>query len=314
MKLNKLFKIHYGQKQFHNKETLDEGDSLLVSSQATDNGCYGFFEIESKYETPIITVPSTGSIGEAFVQIYPCSVDDNCLVLEPLAQYVKEYLFYIAFKIRTQKWRYRYGRQITPYRLGKLEVDTPADSNIDIFYDRLSIELYPVKHFHIYNGKNISTKIFKIDEIFVPQRGHFHAIDRLEQGNYPTISRVSGDNGVVGFYAKPTKAKVFPKGTITVSTVTGDAFLQQTPFIATDNVVICIPIIQLRVSTLLYIVALLNKIKWRYSYGRQCYKNNFLKTVLNLPVLKDDNIDEDYIEEFVTTLPYWHEYKTKLLG
>jgi hypothetical protein len=55
-------------------------------------------------------------------------------------------------------------------------------------------------------------------------------------------------------------------------------------------------------------------VKWRYSYGRQCYKGNLQKTVLNLPVIKDDIIDEDYIEKLVTTLPYWDEYKARLLS
>jgi len=315
MKLIQAFTLHYGQKELHNKENLDGGDTFLVSSQAVDNGCYGFFETKPKYEPPFITVPSTGSIGEAFVQMYPCAVDDNCLVLQPKYELSIEYLFYIAFRVRTQRWRYRYGRQITPDRLSQLEVIPPDDFKVDIPYRNLKDSLYPKREYHPYNSEAVpAIKIFQITELFEPQRGHFHAIDRLEEGNYPTISRVSCNNGLVGFYTKPAKAKVFPKGIITVSTVTGDAFLQQTPFIATDNVVICIPKRPLRITTLIYIITLLNKVKWRYSYGRQCYKGNFQKTVLRMPVLKNDIIDEGYIERLVTTLPYWSEYKTRMLN
>lgn len=314
MNLIQAFSLHYGQKELHNKENLDDGNALLVSSQATDNGCYGFFDAKPKYKPPFITVPSTGSIGEAFVQMYPCAVDDNCLVLEPKCELFIEYLFYIAFRVRTQKWRYRYGRQITPDRLAQLEVIPPEDFKADISYEHLAHSLYPKREHHSYNLETaLATRMFQITELFELQRGHFHAIDRLEEGIYPTISRVSDNNGVVGFYNKPVKAKVFPKGIITVSTVTGDAFVQQTPFIATDNVVMCIPKRPLRISTLLYIVTLLNKVKWRYSYGRQCYKGNFRKTVLSLPVINDDVIDEDYIEGLVTSLPYWDEYKARLL-
>jgi type I restriction enzyme M protein len=145
--------------------------------------------------------------------------------------------------------------------------------------------------------------------LFELRRGHFHAIDRLEAGIYPTISRVSTDNGVVGFYDKPVKAAVFQEGLLTVSTVTGDAFIQYAPFIATDNVVMCIPKRPLAISTLIYIQLLLNKVKWRYSYGRQCYKGNFQKTTIFLPVNKKSEIDEKYIEKLVAGRPYWSEFK-----
>ena len=39
-----LFDIFYGQKSLHNKEHLKQGDSLVISSAASDNGCYGFFD------------------------------------------------------------------------------------------------------------------------------------------------------------------------------------------------------------------------------------------------------------------------------
>lgn len=314
MKLSQLFKIHYGQKEFHNKENLDIGKSLLVSSQATDNGCYGFFEFKSKLKPPFITVPSTGSIGEAFVQTYDCSVDDNCLVLEPKLELPIDYLFYISFAIRSQKWRYRYGRQITPDRLGELNVTQPEEFKANKSYGKIEKETYPNKS----EGKKSRieskvTRLIKITELFDLVRGHFHAIDRLEEGKYPTISRVSVENGLVGFYKKPNNAKVFPAGIITVSTVTGDAFIQTTPFIATDNVVMLLPKKSYRTTTLVYIQALINQVKWRYSYGRQCYKGTFEKTIINLPVIDSGELDEDYMESVVTRQPYWNEFEKTVL-
>ncbi|MBW7942829.1 MAG: N-6 DNA methylase, partial [Candidatus Kuenenia stuttgartiensis] len=161
--------------------------------------------------------------------------------------------------------------------------------------------------------KTIATKSFGITELFSLERGHFHALDKLEKGNYMTVSRVSDNNGVVGFYEKPKRAKVYPAGTMTVSTVTGDAFIQYAPFIATDNVVMCIPLNPLRETTLIYIQVLLNKSKWRYSYGRQCYKGSFEKTIIELPV-NGDTLDEDYMESIVTKQPYWSEFKERILS
>lgn len=312
--LVKLFAIGYGSHGYINKSVLDRGNTLLIASQGVDNGAFGFFDIPKKYHEPFITVPRTGSIGYAFVQLTPCNVTDDCMVLLPLGKMSVEYLFYVASAIRFSKWRYNYGRKITPKRLKKLEVIPPEDFKIDASYADMLARLQPVKHqSHLKTIGTAQVKRIQITKIFNLERGHFHAIDRLEKGNHATVSRVSDNNGVVGFYEKPRDAKIFPPGIMTISTVTGDAFIQYTPFIATDNVVMCIPKKPLRATTLIYIQALLNKSKWRYSYGRQCYKGNFEKTTIDLPVLRGDELDENYMQSIITRQPYWNEFKKRML-
>jgi hypothetical protein len=309
-----MFDIRYGSHGYDNKSNLDPGQTLLIASQGVTNGAFGFFDIPKKFVDPIITVPRTGSIGYAFVQQTPCNVTDDCLVLKPKTTVPIEYLFYVASVIRFTKWRYNYGRKITPTRLEKLKILPPEDFNSTINFVEMKNKLYPkpTKTESI-NYPPKWKKKFPVTELFHLQRGHFHALDRLDNGNYLTISRVSDNNGVVGFFDKPSKAIVFPKGTMTISTVTGDAFIQYKPFIATDNVVICNPIMPLRQTTLIYIQVLLNKSKWRYSYGRQCYKGNFEKSIIELPVLEDDTLDEDYIEKVVINQPYWEDFKKRML-
>ncbi|MFZ3382526.1 MAG: hypothetical protein WA144_01245 [Candidatus Methanoperedens sp.] len=123
--LCELFDIKYGQRELHSKDYLEFGNTLVISSQGTDNGCYGFYNIEAKYKNIIISAPSTGSIGMSFVQEYPCSIDDNCLVLTPKGgiNLSIEEIYFITSLIRLDSWRYRYGRQVTSKRLGKLVVD-----------------------------------------------------------------------------------------------------------------------------------------------------------------------------------------------
>jgi type I restriction-modification system DNA methylase subunit len=149
---------------------------------------------------------------------------------------------------------------------------------------------------------------FIITDIFDLKRGNFHSIANLDEGNYPTISRVSTDNGFVGFYDKPPKAVVWPAGTVTVSTVTGDAFIQPTQFISTDNVVLCLPKKDhqsLRLTSLFFIQGMMNHIKWRYSYGRQCYKTKYAKTEIVLPVKANGTLDEDYMAKLVQAANHW---------
>jgi type I restriction-modification system DNA methylase subunit len=150
-------------------------------------------------------------------------------------------------------------------------------------------------------------KGFNVTDFFQLKRGNFHSIAALAEGSYPTISRVSTDNGLIGFYERPEKAVLWKSGTISVSTVTGDAFIQPVPFIATDNVVLLIPKKEykgLRLTTLAFITVMINEVKWRYSYGRQCYKTKFATTNIMLPI-KGNALDEDLMQKTVENASYW---------
>ncbi|MCW4017375.1 MAG: hypothetical protein NWF00_01615 [Candidatus Bathyarchaeota archaeon] len=282
---------------------------MMISSQSEDNGCYGFYDTPEKYKESIITVPSTGSIGFANVQLLPCCACDDVLILTPKRVMHKEYLFYIAFTIKQARWRFNYGRKITPYRLGRMRVKSPDEIAIKTSYDQIHSKNYPRKQIIAkVNLNKPKTKRFLVTELFNVERGQFHAIDQLESGTCATVSRVSTDNGVVGFFNKPKRAKVYIRCLLTISTVTGDAFLQTTPFIATDNVLICVPKTEMDVPTLLYIQAMLNHQKWRYSYGRQPYLRIFQKASVELPTKEDDKIDNEYIHTVVSAQPYFHAF------
>lgn len=125
--ISTYFHIYYGQKSLHNKDGLTEGKSLVISSSGIDNGCYGFFDFSDLIQPPFVTVPSTGSIGRAHVQKWPCGVTDDCLVLIPKDGVSNELLYVAASVIRQERWRFNYGRKITPERIANYPVpNTPA--------------------------------------------------------------------------------------------------------------------------------------------------------------------------------------------
>ncbi|MGH7203757.1 MAG: restriction endonuclease subunit S [Candidatus Levyibacteriota bacterium] len=119
--LGELFEINYGQKEYESKEDLEPGNTILISSKGEDKGCYGLFDIPVHYKAPIITVPRTGSIGHAFVQEFDCCANSDCLVMQAKKEVnlSLNQLYQIAYQIREIKWKYNYGRKITPERLRK---------------------------------------------------------------------------------------------------------------------------------------------------------------------------------------------------
>ena len=67
-------------------------------------------------EPGFVTVAQTGSIGEAFAQLEPCAVNDDCLVLLPKdgrdPNHVE--LVLTAATLHAERWRFNYGRKLTP--------------------------------------------------------------------------------------------------------------------------------------------------------------------------------------------------------
>lgn len=122
-----FFSIYYGQKALHSKENLASGRSLVISSSGMDNGCYGFFDFPNLIKPPFVTVPSTGSIGEAAVQEFPCGVTDDCLLLIPKDGTPPEALYIAAAILRHESWRFDYGRKMTPGRIGGFPLPLPDE-------------------------------------------------------------------------------------------------------------------------------------------------------------------------------------------
>ncbi len=116
--IGELFDIFYGQKELHSREGIPPGDSLVVSPTEEYNGCYGWLAFEHLIQAPFVTVAQTGTIGEAFVQMEPCGVNDDCLILLPKeAALPVSCLFIAAALIRLERWRFSYGRKLTPSRI-----------------------------------------------------------------------------------------------------------------------------------------------------------------------------------------------------
>lgn len=121
MTVGDYFAIQYGQKEYESKRRLKKGTTPLITSAGTDNGFYGFFDIPPKFEN-VISFPRTGSIGEARVHDYPCCIDNNCLVLTPKTTLSAAQFYYAATVLRSQKWRFRYGRQATELRIADIQL------------------------------------------------------------------------------------------------------------------------------------------------------------------------------------------------
>lgn len=119
------FDIFYGQKELHSRDGIPPGETLIISPTEQYNGTYGWLTFNTLIKPPFVTVAQTGSIGEAFVQTEPCGVNDDCLILLPKKSkdISNAMLFIAAAIIRLEKWRFSYGRKLTPSRIAEYPFD-----------------------------------------------------------------------------------------------------------------------------------------------------------------------------------------------
>lgn len=141
---------------------------------------------------------------------------------------------------------------------------------------------------------------FKLDSIFSDVKtGDFHASSYLESGNIPLIScktEKTRDNGVEGYFDIPVEKTYENCVTITCDgDMPSTAFFHPYRCAAKDNVLVCTPKKGVKLTTILYAIACLNRERWRFSYGRKCYANKVGKLTIPFPVDKNGDIDENLI-------------------
>lgn len=140
----------------------------------------------------------------------------------------------------------------------------------------------------------------KVEELFKVCSGDFHATAELDPGNIPLISCGDTDNGLVGYFDIPETQTY--KECLTVA-YNGSPLLTKYHsyrFGAKDDVAVLTPLAPMKETTLLYIATLFNRMTWRYSYGRKCFRQKLEKVTLSVPVVGSNNgfcIDEDHISQ-----------------
>jgi type I restriction enzyme M protein len=147
---------------------------------------------------------------------------------------------------------------------------------------------------------------WKVDDLFNVKSGDFHAMKKeLDSGDIPLISCGDIDNGYVGDFAIP-EHKCYKK-CLTVAYNGQPLLTKYHPYTfgAKDDVAVLIPRREIKTSTLLFIAAALNRLQWRYSYGRKCFRQKLQNVEILLPTTEADEIDEGRIERLLDGLPYW---------
>lgn len=98
-------------------------------------------------------------------------------------------------------------------------------------------------------------------------------------------------------------SKMIEKGNaISIGDTTATCFYQEEDFITGDHMVVIRADSWLNPYTALYIVAILTKEQYKYSYGRAYLMDRIKETVVKLPVDSDGNPDYHFMEDYIKSL------------
>jgi len=308
MKLKNLFTIEYGQRDYTSKAFLEDRQGLtpLISSGASNNGFFGRFDMIPKYKR-VISVARTGSVGWAFYHGYNCCVDDNCLVLSPRQKLSDEKMLYLTLLINKDRYRYMYGRQVTPKRLGDIElpdfprfVDTHKLPDVSRLQNAVKDKRLVIK--------NKDWAWFKVGDIFDIERGKCGSAEKLlEKGS--EISYVGAKKDENGFMYKVVRDEGYVtkgncivfigdgQGSVGYSTYQENDFIGSTTLSMGRNE-------SLNKFNAIFLITLLDKERFKYSFGRKWNGDKLKNTKVKLPVDKKGNPDWQFMEDYIKSLPY----------
>ncbi len=84
----------------------------------------------------------------------------------------------------------------------------------------------------------------------------------------------------------------------------GEAFYQEKPFKVTNMITILKPKFNINTYIGLFLVTLIRKEKYRYSYGRKSGIERMKESKIKLPVDSKGNPDWKFMENYIKSLPY----------
>lgn len=304
-----LFDAEYGQKGLDSVDDLAEGKTMLISSAGEDNGCIGFYDIQPYYKKPFITVPRTGSVCEANVQLHKCCVNSNVIVLLPREEIEIGILYQVAHQIRLNKWRYTfYGRTVTPEKIKRQKIrleEIPTD--FKKLFGNLTPETVSKKAIEKKKMKMVSvTDLCTIDKKEgIPQN------EISSEGNIPYVSSSSKDNGVILFTDEKPNAE--PKSlTVAKDGNDGYSFYQPYPFLTSIHNYILRTKNNYPSFLLLYVGAVIKKRAYCYNHYYPLSKKHLERIEIPMPLNEKGEYDLDYIQKIVENAYGYKELKKYL--
>ena len=328
-RLGDLFEIKKGKRLTSEDQT--EGTTPYIGAIDSNNGVSNYIGQAPIHEGNTISLSYNGSVGQAFYQPIPFLATDDVNVLyfrDKTISFNRNMALFICTILKQEQYRYCYGRKWVldsmnetmlklPTKDGKpdwsymekyisslkSQAVTSTKKVGDISFDYKKWESFYfgrlITEENIYKAKAYSKTELVTSDVW--KEGFIHFVSRTEENNS------------IDCYAMKSDFSDIEEGNaITVGDTTSTIAYQSEPFVNGDHIIV-IRADWLNKYTGMFIVSLLRKERYRYSYGRAFLMDSIKNTKLHLPVKKRDGkpiIDDSHTFSDEGYLPDWEWMET----
>ena len=310
----------------YKREDNTEGEIAYIEKKKKNNGIDAFVnppEYMKIYRNKL-TLSNSGSVGYCFYHSYDFVASDHVMVIwiknRNLNENIALYLKPIFEKIR---YRYSFGREINKSRLLSEKILLPVDLLDSPDWEYMEEYISNLKRnisFETINSKNFKNdldlnlqqwKLFHLSDVFdsIEQTKGTTTFELIPGNDIPYIGAKKKDNGFVERVSREGNEPFISKGNCIVFIHLGDgsggfSTYQSEDFIGMSGKTSCGYSAKLNKYNGLFIVTMLDKERYRYSFGRGWTGNRFKKSQIYLPVDIDGFPDWKYMENTIKKLPY----------
>ncbi len=154
-----------------------------------------------------------------------------------------------------------------------------------------------------YNLNVEDWKEYKIEDLFVVERGKINNLNSLSEGSCPIVSAY-GENQGISFFADEVPEYANCLTASMNGSKTGYVTFHGYGFNANADCGILIPKFELNIYTGLFISTVMKQFSYKYIYGRKLTKSRLVAEIIKLPVTKEGIIDFRFMENYMKSLPY----------
>jgi hypothetical protein len=308
VKLTEIFNVAYGNKLDMNKMLPSEAAHgiAFVGRKGSDQGLSGYVEPLSglpPYPAGRLTVALGGSrLLSTFVQQRPFYTAQNVAVLTPIeARMPLLHKLYYAACIQHNSFRYTaFGREANR-TLGTLDLPDMVPSWVD---DVATPDFAGVNDAAAAASPLPELHEFRVGDVFDVSSGKYVPAIEKRAGDTITVTSSAQNNG---WQQRLALDPIFSGGVISVARngSVGSAFFQPRPFFGTDDVrVWAAKKGSLTPEEGLFICAVIELEKFRYSYGRKWSVQAMQDTKIRLPRQPGGAPDWQAMTTYIQGLPF----------
>lgn len=336
-KLTDVFALRGG---YYNKkpEHSVEGKIPFLASTETHNGVTEYYSLEDIktwdkvggqdhtlgrkiYPGNCIAVTVNGSVCNAFYQKDPFTCSHDITALYPIDHFLSfNEAMFLCTIIMLEKYRWSYGRK--PHdiiKFGKSIIRLPSTSNHHPDWKFMEEYVSSLHHKPMLTKNSMdlfdfSIKVenwmeFRLGDLFstiykaqAHVKADYECFSFARENTIPFISRTESHNGCDCYVTNSELTGIESGQAIVIGDTTATCSYQASPFLCGDHIVIC-RADWINTYTALFVVTLLRKEQYKYSYGRAFKMQLITETKIKLPT-KNGKPDWTYMENYIKSLPY----------